>query len=192
MRIIGGELSGRRIAAPHGRGTRPMLDRVREAMFSTLAPWLDGARVLDLFAGTGSLGFEALSRGAAHATLVEQGIGVIPLLEENVAELALEARTMIVRGDALAARSWGETARFDIVFLDPPYPMVREAGTRRVVFLALAELVQEHLAPEGIVVLHTPKRCIGRGDFPAGLRTAERKYGTNVLWYVQGPEEGDD
>ena len=91
-----------------------MLDRVREAMFSTLAPWLDGAHVLDLFAGSGSLGFEALSRGADRATFVEGGPPVVSVLRKNIATLDVEARTTVVMADALAPSSWLGDGSFDI------------------------------------------------------------------------------
>ena len=97
MRIIAGELRGRRLKTPKGIETRPMLDRVREAMFSTLGPWVEGANVLDLFAGTGSLGLEALSRGARHARMVENGRSMVRSLRESVFELDMEQRC-IFRG----------------------------------------------------------------------------------------------
>ena len=191
MRIIGGNLRGRRIAAPPGKGTRPMLDRVREAMFSTLTPWLPGARVLDLFAGTGSLGLEALSRGATHARMVEKARHVAELLRDNVASLGLEDRTIVVEDDALAPRCWIDGPGFDVVFLDPPYPFLEEPDRRRAVFGALASLVAEHLAPEGVLVFHSPKRVVTRRDFPPGTACAERRYGTNMLWYVQAAGEDE-
>src|SRR5262245_22796072 len=108
MRIIAGRQRGRRIRAPEGLGTRPMLDRVREAMFATLMPWLLDANVLDLFAGSGSLGLEALSRGARSARMVERHAPTLALLRDNLAALALEDRATVVRGDALAATTWGD------------------------------------------------------------------------------------
>ena len=106
MRIIAGEFRGRRIEAPPGLATRPMLDRVREAVFSTLQRRLPDAVVLDLFAGSGSLGLEALSRGARHVRLVEQGAPALAALRKNVEALRARHRVEVVVGDALKATSW--------------------------------------------------------------------------------------
>src|SRR5262245_27511390 len=106
MRIIAGEFRGRRLGAPPGLATRPMLDRVREAVFSTLMPRLPDATVLDLFAGSGGLGLEALSRGAARVRLVEQDARAMAQLRENVEALGATGRVELVRGDALHETSW--------------------------------------------------------------------------------------
>src|SRR3954465_7399669 len=120
MRIVAGRWGGRTLHAPRGRSTRPTSDRVREALFSILGP-LDGARVLDLFAGSGALGLEALSRGAAAATFVERERLALRALRDNVADLGADAE--VVAADARvflrAARERG--AQYDLVFLDPPY-----------------------------------------------------------------------
>ena len=123
MRIIAGAYKGRRLATPRGATTRPTADQVRIALLDTLMPWLPGARVLDLFAGAGGVGLEALSRGAAHATLVERDARAVGALRANVATLGVETAARVIRDDvarALAALARaGE--RFDVVFLDPPY-----------------------------------------------------------------------
>src|SRR6185295_6834999 len=120
MRIVAGEWGGRRIQAPPGTGTRPTTDRVREAWMSTVAPVLPGARVLDLFAGSGALGLEALSRGAAAATFVEQDAKAIAILRTNVEALGAAAAVRIVKGDAVKyARGLAEGS-FDVAFADPP------------------------------------------------------------------------
>jgi len=180
MRIIAGEFRGRRIGAPPGRGTRPMLDRVREALFSTIAPWLADARVLDLFAGSGSLGLEALSRGAGHVRFVEQGKPALAALGRNVDALGVATRVEIVPGDALADRTW--SAQADLVFLDPPYAL---AGTSRSRLLGAAgRIVAERLAPGGILVLHAAHGALAAAELaPAAARV--RRYGTNDLWYVE-------
>ena len=121
MRIIGGEWGGRRIKAPAGRAVRPTTDRVREAWMSALGGRLDDLTVLDLFAGSGALGLEALSRGAARATFVEIARASLKSLEENVVLLDARARTTVVRGDALKfVRRLGPGA-FDLALADPPY-----------------------------------------------------------------------
>lgn len=120
LRIIGGQWRSRLIGFDAGNGVRPTPDRVRQTLFDWLAPLIDGASVLDLFAGSGALGFEALSRGAAHASFVEHGGKQAAAIREAAQKLAAGARAEIAQGDALA---WlrGSGRRFDVVFLDPPY-----------------------------------------------------------------------
>lgn len=125
MRIIAGAWRGRALSAPPGDATRPTADRVRQALFDRLmhAPWagravIDGARVLDVFAGTGALGLEALSRGAAHATFLETGRAALAALRANVAACRAEGRSMVLAADALRPPP-GQGC--GLVFLDPPY-----------------------------------------------------------------------
>src|SRR5437660_5021030 len=121
MRVIAGTLGGRRLKAPPGRGTRPTSDRVREALFSMLGP-LEGANVLDLFAGTGALGIEALSRGARRAVFVERDAGVAKVLQGNLTALGIgpesaELRRLDARAALESARAHQET--YDLLFIDP-------------------------------------------------------------------------
>lgn len=185
VRIIAGEHRGRILKAPKGLGTRPMLDRVREALFSSLGTRVEGARVLDLFAGTGSLGLESLSRGAASARMVESDRSALAALRGNVAALRLEERAHVVAGDALEPASWGQDERYELAFFDPPYPLLAAPHTRRRLLAVLAMLLDERLTPEGCVVFHTP-----RGGFLASELTPEpahrlREYGTNALWTLE-------
>jgi len=122
LRIIGGRWRGRRFPCPPGELTRPTGDRIRETLFNWLAPCIDGARCLDLFAGTGALGLEALSRGAASVTFVEQDVPVARQLEATLRELDCGAAD-VIRGDALSFLA-GVPTRFDIVFLDPPFGVI--------------------------------------------------------------------
>ena len=180
MRIIAGEFRGRRIEAPPGLATRPMLDRVREALFSTLQPRFRDAVVLDLFAGSGSLGLEALSRGARAVRFVERGAPALAALRKNVEALRARHRVEIVVGDALKATSWLPAA--DVVFLDPPYAMIEQSRAR--VLRVLATLVESHLADDGIAVLHVPHGALSAEEL-APARSRVRRYGTNDLWYVE-------
>ena len=125
MRIIGGVWRGRRLAAPHGARTRPTADRVRQALFDILvhAPWagpeaIEGTRVLDVFAGTGALGLEALSRGAGHSSFIENDRTALAALRANIASCEANDRCTIVAGDALSAPPGDPCG---LVFLDPPY-----------------------------------------------------------------------
>ena len=131
MRVLAGALKGRRLVTPRGSTTRPTADQVRIALMDTLMPRLPGARVLDLFAGAGGVGLEALSRGAAHATFVERDGRALGALRENVATLAVQAQTRVEARDVRAAleRLVRDGAAFDIVFLDPPYDVELTAPT---------------------------------------------------------------
>ena len=121
MRIVGGEWRGRTIKAPAGRAVRPTLDRVREAWMSIVQLSLPGARVLDLFAGSGALGIEALSRGASTAEFVESDPSSLGILCSNLESLGADSRSTVTRADALAfVESLAEDA-YDVVFADPPY-----------------------------------------------------------------------
>ena len=120
MRVVAGTLGGRKLVSPNGTSTRPTTDRVREAVFNALgsAGLLDGALVADLYAGTGAVGIEALSRGAAHCTFVERDRTALGALEENLDNLGLTDRSRVMRGDATQIAA---TLDVDIVFADPPY-----------------------------------------------------------------------
>src|SRR5262245_44591064 len=123
MHIIAGALKGQRLVLPRGHRTRPTADQVRIALMDTLMPYLPNARFLDLFAGAGGVGLEALSRGAARAVFVEQDPGAIAALQRNVATLRVRGATRVVRGDAVRVvhRLAEEGERFELIFLDPPY-----------------------------------------------------------------------
>ena len=121
LRVIGGELGGRRLASPRGRSTRPTRSAVREAWFSALGPGLSGARVLDLYAGTGALGIEALSRGAASVLFVESDPAAFRLLRRNVEELGLADRSELRRGDVFRELVGLERGAYDVALADPPY-----------------------------------------------------------------------
>jgi 16S rRNA (guanine966-N2)-methyltransferase len=172
MRVIGGADRGRRLKAPRGLRTRPTADRVRVTLFDILGPGIAGMRVLDLFAGTGAVGIEALSRGAARAVFVERDPDALRALRANLAALDLgRAEARVVAGDALAAlpRLGEGEAPFDLVFLDPPY--TGNLATRALAALAAGPLlhprsriVVQHLTktppvvPSGLVSAGTPRR----------------------------------
>ena len=123
MRVIAGEFKGRRLHAPAGRGTRPTSGRARSGLFDWLGPRLEGARVLDLFAGSGALGIEALSRGASDVVFVESARDALHALRENCGELGVGSRVAIRAGDvgAIVRALAGERNGFDLVLADPPY-----------------------------------------------------------------------
>ena len=144
MRIIAGELKGRRIEAPKWDGLRPTSDKLRETLFNVLAPRIVGAHVLDGYAGTGAVGIEALSRGAAHVTFVEKDPRAVRLVEANLQRCGVEDRYAIIRAGLADAIRRLDAARFDIIFLDPPYG----ADT-----LADAVALADQLAGAGTVVV---------------------------------------
>jgi 16S rRNA (guanine966-N2)-methyltransferase len=153
MRIIAGEWRGRKLAAPAGRSTRPTADRTRETLFSMLASRLGGFdefRVADLYAGSGALGLEALSRGAAHATFVETDRAAIKAIEANVAAFGAASRAAI---RPLSADRLPKSHPFDLVFADPPY----QPGSGTAVAAAVAK--SGWLPPGGWMAVET-----GRGD----------------------------
>lgn len=123
MRIVGGELRGRPVATPRGNAIRPTTDRTRESLFNMLASRLDleGVRVLDLFAGTGALGLEALSRGASFVLFVDNSAEARGLIRDNIEALGVSARARLFRRDAASLGQCGTMAPFDLAFADPPY-----------------------------------------------------------------------
>lgn len=159
MRIIAGTYRGRRLASPTWEGVRPTSDRLRETLFNILAPRIEGARVVDGFAGTGAVGLEALSRGAAHVQFIERDRRAVALIERNAAACRAEGRYTIDCGDVAAVLRRGHTADVDLILLDPPY----DRDTLRDVLGAAAERVR----PEGLVILeHATRRT---PDAPATL-----------------------
>lgn len=184
-RIVAGRWGGRRLETPKGDGTRPTSDRVREAMFSSLESMLgglDGIRVLDLFAGSGALGLEALSRGAARADLVEADRRAAGVIGTNIATLDAEdawlhrMRAEQFVGDLGAVHSNG--GPFDLVLLDPPYAVATDE-----VGLLLTEIVRVGgLDPDGVVVVERSSRT--PFTWPDGLAALrDRAYGETHLWY---------
>ena len=174
MRVIAGELGGRRLQAPRGRATRPTSDRVREALFAMLED-LGGARVLDLYAGSGALGVEAISRGAAEAVFVERDGPALRSLRANLEALGLAApRAQVRRGDALAALQSARRRKekYDLIFIDPPYSQAGELGA------PLSAALPALLEPAARVVVESDRRT------PLLLELAldrERRYGDTTL-----------
>jgi 16S rRNA (guanine966-N2)-methyltransferase len=121
MRIVAGRLKGRRIDAPKWEGLRPTSDKLRETLFNVLAPRIEGARVLDGFAGTGAVGIEALSRGAAHVTFVERDPRAVTLIEANLRRCGVADRYAIIRVRFAGTEARLASESFDVIFLDPPY-----------------------------------------------------------------------
>ena len=180
MRIVAGAAKGRRLANP-GPGTRPTSDRVREALFSSLEATvrLQGARVLDLFAGTGAVGLEALSRGAVQVVLVEKNRAALGVLRRNVAAVGLPGAE-VVASPVERYLAGAPEHPFDVVFADPPYGV--ESAKLAATLGPLGD--PRWLAPAAVVILERAVRSTAPAwpdDFltPGG----ERRYGDTVLWY---------
>ena len=204
-RVIAGEAGGRRLAVPDGRDTRPTSDRAREGLFSTIVSMLGslaGARVLDLYAGSGAVGLEALSRGADHVLLVEQGSRATRVIRENIEAIGLPGAVLaadrvervLARGPAPAggqdspAPAGGqdrpEGGQYDVVFADPPYALADTAVSQ--VLSLLAD--QGWLAPSALVIVERATRS-GPVSWPDGfVPDRTRRYGEATFWYGLGPK----
>lgn len=196
MRIIAGERRGFRLESPKGADvTRPITDRVKENLFNIIQALTPGATVLDLFAGTGSLGLEALSRGAEWVTFVEQNLETAAILERNAERLGYREQCRILRTNVLRLRPTvrdsgnfdvGDELTFDLVFIDPPYKMIEDKLTLAHLGDTLSELVNmEALDADAMLVLRYPSHV--RMQYPWGGLTLRksRKYGSMTLDFLR-------
>lgn len=177
MRVIAGEFRSRRLASVPGLQTRPTPDRLRESLFNILAPRIQGAVFVDLYAGTGAVGIEALSRGAAKAIFVERGRAALDALRDNVRSLGLAARVDIRQGKVTAMIDRVvEPAQAVIVFLDPPYEMEPEYG------IVLEKLAED---PPGLVIAQHSTRLTLKEGYGPLHRTRVLKQGDNALSFFE-------
>jgi 16S rRNA (guanine966-N2)-methyltransferase len=188
-RVIAGEAGGRRLAVPSGMSTRPTSDRAREGLFASVASELGslaGRRVLDLYAGSGAVGLEALSRGASHVLLVESDARAVAVIKANIATIGMPGAQ--VRGEKVERLLAGppDLGPFDFVFADPPYAVVGADVTR-----VLALLARGWLAPDALVVVERATRS-GEVTWPDGLQLGKsRRYGEATFWYGRRAAVGD-
>jgi 16S rRNA (guanine966-N2)-methyltransferase len=208
-RVIAGQAGGRRLAVPAGRDTRPTSDRAREGLFATIvsiAGSIAGARVLDLYAGSGAVGLEALSRGAGHVLLVESGARAARVIRENIEAIGLAGAEVVAdRVERVLARGPDPKApldsktpldpsipsahggRYDIVFADPPYALAGEEVSGMLALLA----GRGWLAPGALVIVERATRS-GPVSWPAGfVPDRSRRYGEATFWYALGPSGPD-
>lgn len=195
MRVVTGEAKGRKLKAPKTLGTRPIIDRVKTALFDILSSEVEDARFLDLFGGTGSVGIEALSRGAASATFLEMNYQVLKLLRENLQTTGLADRAETLHGDAfkfLASRGVGlphpqEQRRvYDIIYVAPP--QYQGMAARALQLIACSEL----LAADSLVIVQIhPKEREGVVAVPCTCLTLsdERRYGSTLLLFYRTMKE---
>ncbi|QPC86859.1 16S rRNA (guanine(966)-N(2))-methyltransferase RsmD [Mesorhizobium sp. NBSH29] len=182
MRIVGGEFRGRPLATPRTDTIRPTTDRAREALFNVLAhryaDKLAGGRVLDLFAGTGALGLEALSRGASYGVFIEEGAEGRGLIRTNVEAFGLTGRTKIFRRDAAALGDTGNIAPFDLVFADPPYG--KGLGERAL----QAAKAGGWLAPGALCIVE--EAATAAFEPGAGFKVVDqRAYGDTIIRFIE-------
>jgi 16S rRNA (guanine966-N2)-methyltransferase len=184
MRVIAGTARGRRLKAPPGRGTRPTSDRVREALFSSLRDETPQAVVLDLYAGTGAVGIEALSRGAARAVFVENDPRALAAIRDNLASAGVADRADVVRSDAAAFVARPRGGPFTIVYCDPPYAEPLDA------VLALLGDLEPHLAPDATVVIERERRDPALAELEHSVLAVDRQrsYGDTILVYLRAKD----
>jgi len=181
-RIIAGAHGGRRLSAPVGVSTRPTSDRVREALFSALEAMTDlsGARFADLYAGSGAVGLEALSRGAKHALLVESDARAARAIRDNIVALKVGPAARLITGrvsQVLAGPPDG--GQYDVVFADPPYSV----GDDEILQLQEALLAGDWLAPDAVVALERSSRGDPLSWVDGITADRSRRYGETTLWY---------
>lgn len=186
MRVIAGELKGRRLVAPRGMTTRPTLDRVKEALFSILGD-IRGARVLDCFAGTGSLGIEAISRGAVQVTFVEADRNALTALRRNIAALHLETFVRILpqRLERVLKTAPWPVGAFDLAFFDPPYAMIRDGSMAKIADVHQRALACA-LAPEARIMVEHPSPE-PPPVMPGLVKVETRPYGDTALTFYVRP-----
>ncbi len=180
VRITSGTLRGRRVATPAGQGTRPLLTRLRKSLADLLRPRLPGARVLDLFGGSGAVALELLSNGAREAVVVERDRAVAELVSRNARDLGMEGRLRVVADDVLrACRSLGRAGeRFQVVLVMPPYHRgLQQAALEAVVEAGVAD-------PDGVVVVQRHRRE-ARAEHPGARLVRTRTYGNTAFDFYE-------
>ncbi|HEY1921569.1 MAG TPA: 16S rRNA (guanine(966)-N(2))-methyltransferase RsmD [Tepidisphaeraceae bacterium] len=185
MRIIAGEFRSRTLLAPTGVITRPITDRVKQSVFDIVNPWLENAVIYDLFAGTGSLGLECLSRGAISATFFESDPSALDHLQKNIANLSVQPRSKIVKTDIF---KWFATAPkpqrpADVIFLDPPYAFLKSRPDD--LKTLSAQIATTHLAPKGLVVFRHD--IADNLDLPPLQQLDIRDYGSMRVQFLTHP-----
>lgn len=182
-RIIAGRFRGRRIQAPAGAETRPTADAMKETVYNVLGDVVRDARVADLFAGSGSLGLEALSRGARRAVFVENAPGALKVLRDNIGTLGVQAESSVVRADAVGYVGGSSPAAFDVLLADPPYALGAED--------ALLAAARRAVAPGGWFVLQHGTQWQAPEAPPGWRRERPRPFGATTIEFFVREEAGD-
>jgi 16S rRNA (guanine966-N2)-methyltransferase len=184
MRVISGMAKGRQLKLVPGEGTRPIMDRVKEALFNILGDRIEGATFLDLYAGTGSVGIEALSRGADYAVFVENARLAVKTISENLKMTGLEDRAKIVRKDVRDYLREDPREAFEIVYIAPPQYENLWLET-----LLLLDQKSDHLQPDGIAIVQIDPQEKQEVSLNVLVPVDERRYGNTVLWFFERPGE---
>jgi 16S rRNA (guanine966-N2)-methyltransferase len=184
IRVIGGTAKGRHLKIVPGDSTRPIMDRVKEALFNILAASIPEASFLDLYAGTGSVGIEALSRGADYATFVENDKVAARVIEENLMTTGLTEFGRVVRADVRDYLRRPASEAFEVVFIAPPQYKGLWKET-----LLLLDKNPNHVAPDGIVVVQIDPQEKSEIELSALTAYDERRYGNTMLWFFERPVE---
>jgi 16S rRNA (guanine(966)-N(2))-methyltransferase RsmD len=177
MRIVAGTLTGRKLDAPTWDGLRPTSDRLRETLFNVLAPRIQGARVMDGFAGTGAVGIEALSRGASHVTFIESDPRAVALIERNLSRCGITDRYAIIRVRFAGSDRARLAVPFDIIFLDPPYGSTELASA--------IEAAERFVEPETLLVVEHARRDAAPDSMGSLVRTRLLTSGDSALAFYQ-------
>jgi 16S rRNA (guanine(966)-N(2))-methyltransferase RsmD len=187
LRIVGGTLKGRHVYLPVGFPGRPTRDMVKEALFDILQDVTPKSRFLDLFAGSGTIGIEAISRGSTHAWLVDKHPMALKSISHTIKEFCLEGRVTLERMDAgrFMREAGMKKLQFDIIFCDPPYEMTQEELS------IILENINQTLAPEGILVVEMSLEVDYPDEFVGLARFKEKKYGGTKLNFWSRPVSGD-
>jgi 16S rRNA (guanine966-N2)-methyltransferase len=184
MRVIAGALKGRRLISPRWPGLRPTSDRLRETLFDIVGARVTGATFLDLYAGSGAVGIEALSRGASHVMFVERDPRALVLIRENLARCGVAGGYAIIRADAARLDSAHVAGRFDLVFVDPPYA----EGDQETILIAAGR----RLGPGGLMVLeHARRRPAPSSAGPLACTRRVVAGDSALAFYARRPESGD-
>ena len=174
MRVITGTARGVRLKTPEGLGTRPTTERVKEALFSAIQFEIEGRKVLDLFAGSGQLGIEALSRGAERAVFIDSGKAAVALIKENIRRAKLEQKATVIQADYQSYLTRCKDS-FGVIFLDPPYAETfLENSLKKIVEFDI-------LAPGGIIVTERPEGKALDLEFEGYARSKDYRYGSSVI-----------
>jgi 16S rRNA (guanine966-N2)-methyltransferase len=187
MKIVGGTSKGRYLITPKGVDTRPALARVRNSLFNILAPRLPGQRVLDLFAGTGSLGLEALSRDIQSCLFVENNRVCVEAINQNIKLMKLEAQASVVLIDVFKIVPYliDRQLVFDMIFVAPPYPFFREKRLKAKLIALLEELVTQNcLAPDGLLIMEHRRREMSPEELTNLKQVDHRNYGQTELMFL--------
>jgi len=187
MRIIAGARKGAKLFSPRGQSSRPIIDRIKESLFSVLYKYNlpQGSRIADLFCGVGSLGLEALSRAAKFVTFVEKDPAIIVLLEKNIEKLGFAGKSKVIRSDAFKVGAVVDQGKYDLVFVDPPYSDTKQTGAGSALS-RLLNLLAEQLTLDGIVVVRTHRDTFLLEEYGRLEIIERRQWGSMAVTILKG------